>query len=446
MGTKASDGRNETLHFNAPISGTYHVQISEDPGGWGEYYLAVNTRSYPSGGISGVVYNDLAGSGTYSTSDPGLDNWQVNIFNFSNVLVATQFTYGGGNFDFGGLAPGQYKVSETLQNGWTQTQPAWALSLNVTVSVGQTTSSINFGNFQNISISGQAFNDLTGSGVYSSGDPGLSGWKIELLDDDGRVVTATTTDASGDYSFTNLGPGPYTIEEQLQRGWTETSPAAPGTYSVTPKSGSNQTGPLFGNFQLVNVSGSIYNDLSGSGIRSNFDPPLAGWTVDLLSSQGKVVSSTTTDKNGNYSFSSVGIGSYQVSEVIPSGYVQTQPQASVKYRFNTQSGQNVSGLVFGDHRGTILTQSASGSTTPGSSGGNSPSVTLPSVSQPVSLSVKYDQGPAPAVTQSAPVTSSAMSGPDSTSSTAGDPISELAQALRSSIDKNSSSARCLLPA
>ncbi|HKM53703.1 MAG TPA: SdrD B-like domain-containing protein, partial [Isosphaeraceae bacterium] len=356
-GTKASDGRNETLHYNAPISGTYHVQISEDPGGWGEYYLAVNTRSYPSGGISGVVCNDLAGSGTYSTSDPGLGNWQVNVFNSSNVLVASQLTYGGGNFDFGGLAPGQYKVSETLQNGWTQTQPDWAPSLNVTVSAGQTTSSINFGNFQNISISGQAFNDLTGSGAYSSGDPGLSGWKIELLNDDGRVVTATTTDASGDYSFTNLGPGPYTIEEDLQRGWTETSPAAPGTYSVTPKSGSNQTALLFGNFQLVNVSGSIYNDLSGSGVRLSFDPPLSGWTVNLLNTQGNVVSSTKTDWFGNYLFSGVGIGSYQVSEVIPSGYVQTQPQFPVNYNFNTQSGQNVSGLVFGDHHAAVLTPS-----------------------------------------------------------------------------------------
>jgi hypothetical protein len=357
-GTKASDGRNETLNYNAPISGTYHIQISEDSGGWGEYYLSVNTRSYASGDISGVVYNDLAGSGSYSTSDPGLDNWKVEVFNSKNALVASQLTYGGGNFDFGGLPPGQYSVSEIPRNGWTQTQPASPFSYTVAVSAGQTTGSVNFGNFQNITISGQAFNDLTGTGTYSSTDPGLSGWKIKLLNVSGQVVATTTTDASGDYIFANVRPGSYTVQEQVQSGWTETSPAAPGTYSVTTTSGSNQTGLVFGNFQFVNVSGSIYYDLIGNGVRTIFDPPLSGWTVNLLNSQGSVVNSIKTDWYGNFSFSGVGTGSYQVSELIPSGFVQTEPQYPANYSFSTQSGQNISGFVFGDHLAVVLTPTA----------------------------------------------------------------------------------------
>ena len=65
QGVKLADGRNESLFFNAPVSGEYRIDISEDPGGAGEYFLSVNTASYPSGGISGQVYNDLNGSGSY---------------------------------------------------------------------------------------------------------------------------------------------------------------------------------------------------------------------------------------------------------------------------------------------------------------------------------------------------------------------------------------------
>ena len=69
-GTKMADGRNESLFFNAPVSGEYHIEITEDPGGAGEYFLSVNTASYPSGGITGQVYNDLNGSGTSSRATP----------------------------------------------------------------------------------------------------------------------------------------------------------------------------------------------------------------------------------------------------------------------------------------------------------------------------------------------------------------------------------------
>ena len=63
-GVKLADGRNESLFFNAPVSGEYRIQITEDPGGAGEYYLSVNTASYPSGGVSGEVFNDLTGNGS----------------------------------------------------------------------------------------------------------------------------------------------------------------------------------------------------------------------------------------------------------------------------------------------------------------------------------------------------------------------------------------------
>ena len=46
VGTKLADGRNEALFFNAPITGQYLIDIYNDPGGAGEYFLSVSTAAY----------------------------------------------------------------------------------------------------------------------------------------------------------------------------------------------------------------------------------------------------------------------------------------------------------------------------------------------------------------------------------------------------------------
>ena len=52
-------------------------------------------------------------------------------------------------------------------------------------------------------------------------------------------------------------------------------------------SSSDSTGLDFGNFQLVNVSGEVYNDLNGNGNLDPGDPGLQGWTVNLARSLGQ---------------------------------------------------------------------------------------------------------------------------------------------------------------
>ena len=167
-GVKMADGRNESLFFNAPISGAYHIQISEDPGGAGEYFLSVNTASYPAGGVSGEVYNDLTGDGNLDPGDPGLQGWEVDVFDSSDNFVASEFTDANGDFDIEGLEPGHIHRDEVVQAGWTQTAPPPG-TFTVTVSAGSTVTGLNFGNFQDITISGEVFNDLNGDGTAGAG-------------------------------------------------------------------------------------------------------------------------------------------------------------------------------------------------------------------------------------------------------------------------------------
>ena len=68
--------------------------------------------------------------------------------------------------------------------GW-QTAPPAPGTFTVTETAGQTVSNNQFGNFENISISGEVFNDLVGNGKFEASDPGLEGWTVELFNSSG---------------------------------------------------------------------------------------------------------------------------------------------------------------------------------------------------------------------------------------------------------------------
>jgi hypothetical protein len=61
------------------------------------------------------------------------------------------------------------------------------------------------------SISGQVWNDANGNGFQASTDLGISGAFVLLFDEIGYLIGRTSTDASGNYVFTGLTPGNYTV-------------------------------------------------------------------------------------------------------------------------------------------------------------------------------------------------------------------------------------------
>lgn len=85
-------------------------------------------------------------------------------------------------------------------------------------------------------IAGIKFNDLDGDGLWESadGETGLPNWTIWLdIDNDGTPDQTTQTDSQGHFEFPGLSPGTYTVGEEPQPGWIQTTPQTPGTLSVT---------------------------------------------------------------------------------------------------------------------------------------------------------------------------------------------------------------------
>jgi hypothetical protein len=159
-------------------------------------------------------------------------------------LIQSKVTGAGGAYSFDPIGPGTYTVCETLQAGWTQTFPnastpnpphetiatncappgGTEFGYHFTTSSGQDLSGNDFGNFKLITKSGSKFNDLNGNGVKDGGDPGLSGWTINLYDSTNTLIQSKVTGGGGAYSFDPIGPGTYTVCEVIQAGWTQTFP------------------------------------------------------------------------------------------------------------------------------------------------------------------------------------------------------------------------------
>ena len=327
----------------------------------------------------GRKFNDLNGDGdSESGIDPGLGGWTINIYadDGDGVLSAAEFTAGAvgtdvtdagtGVYSISNLAPGDYIVCEVSQPDWVQTAPGgtdecagsgtlgadgWA----ITLMSGQTDLGNDFGNFQLLDKTGSKYVDDEGDGSITGDSKYTGGWTINIYRDDGDntldlgdTVTSTVTDGSGNYAFNNLGPGTYFVCEATVSDWIQTFPNTVGGevidtcdniagnaefgYTFTAASGSDQTLNDFGNFQLLDKTGSKYVDDEGDGSITGDSKYTGGWTINIYRDDGDntldlgdTVTSTVTDGSGNYAFNNLGPGTYFVCEATVSDWIQTFP-------------------------------------------------------------------------------------------------------------------------
>ena len=309
--------------------------------------------------IGGLKFEDLNANGQRDAGEPGMANVTIRLVPSTSDAARVAVTDANGNFLFTQVTPGSYVLSEVVPVGFTQTAPPTG-TIPVTLAAGGSSINNLFGNFRGIltgTISGSKFNDTNGNGTLDAGETGQSGVTITLTpvaggQFAGGVTPATrtvVTGVGGTFSFNDVPLGPYTLSETVPAGFEQTAPPTPGTISVTLTVASrNSVGNLFGNRALGgSISGTKFADANGNGTRDAGEGGQAGVTIRLTSASG-AVTTATSDASGNFSFTGLDAGTYVISEVVPSGFVQTAPPAPGTFTLNLTTGQVVTGLLFGN--------------------------------------------------------------------------------------------------
>ncbi len=289
--------------------------------------------------LVGVTLTLLNSDGTVYDGDPGA----------GGVQTVTATTDGTGSYSFLNLPPGSYRVSETQPVGYASVSDHDGGNLDVigdvtliVVTAGDTNANNDFVEEQTGSISGTVYADTDNN---NSGDTALPGVTLTLLNSDGTAYdgspntpglqsVTTTTDGSGNYTFSNLPPGSYRVGETQPSGYTSVSDKDGGNLDqigditlIAVTAGAENTGNNFVEKQLGGISGFVLADLNNDDVG---EAGIPGVTLTLLNGDGTVYDSdpaigvqpltTTTDGTGAYSFTGIPPGSYRVSETQPAGY------------------------------------------------------------------------------------------------------------------------------
>ncbi|HEY4309947.1 MAG TPA: SdrD B-like domain-containing protein [Pirellulales bacterium] len=293
--------------------------------------------------ISGMVHVDMNGDCIYEPGEPLLAGVTIQLLDSNDKVIATTTTDQNGQYKFSNLAPfASYTVHEVQPNGYFEfgdtvgsaggTLQGLDTIVGATPGSGENATDYNFCVQAPASISGMIHVDLNGDCIYEPGEPLLAGVTVQLLNASNQVVGTTTTDENGEYTFTGLQPGIYTVHEVQPAGYFEfgdTVGSVGGTLqgldtiaAVTHGSGVNATDYDFCVQAPASISGMIHVDLNGDCIYEPGEPLLAGVTVQLLNASNQVVGTTTTDENGEYTFTGLKPGTYTVHEVQPAGYFE----------------------------------------------------------------------------------------------------------------------------
>lgn len=243
-------------------------------------------------------------------------------------LVRAQLLYDRGFSSF------QFKLGES----------SWAESANYRAFFA-----LNFGSsipFENTrtfgfsSLGDRVWGDTNVNGQQDEGEAGVAGVVVELFasvdgQPSGTVLSTTSTDINGNYTFQDLPPGDYivkfaspegarfTLANQGDDGSDSDADASGFTARYTLAPGESNNTIDAGLITLSSIAGNVYHDASNDGVFDPTESGIAGVALTLtgMDAFGNAVSlSTTTAANGSYQFADLVPGTYAVTQTQPEGW------------------------------------------------------------------------------------------------------------------------------
>ncbi|MBH0082191.1 SdrD B-like domain-containing protein [Salinibacterium sp. SWN167] len=327
--------------------------------------------------IGDRVWWDRDADGVQDVGEPGLGNVDISVTYFgadgvaggtganADVVYTTQ-TDADGDWIVINIPDGEYLVEVTggIASGFVPTydDDSATVGLGNQSQITLDASDLNqdFGYAGDSSISDTVWLDLDKDGVKDAGEPGLPGVDVTLVwfGPDGvagggdDVTFVETTDANGEYLFDGLPEGNYTVTvdtatlpagllptfdadagaNQPTPGTPASGVAANSTTAVALPAGTDLDTIDFGYAATGSLGDTVWLDQNGDGVVDSDEAgiPDVGVTLTwagldgILGNADDVVSTTTTDENGNYLFEDLPIGTFTVElSNLPAGVVAT---------------------------------------------------------------------------------------------------------------------------
>ncbi|PCF44563.1 hypothetical protein B5B98_12170 [Staphylococcus delphini] len=303
------------------------------------------------------VWEDLNKDGIQNSNEPGIGGVTVTLTKEDGSTV-TATTDENGNYKFTELPNGKYTVTFETPEGYEPTTEK--VGDHALDSDGQKVEVV-INNKDDMTIDSgfhkpeeveppkveatfnlgdKVWEDLNKDGIQNSNEPGIANVKVTLTKEDGSTVTATT-DENGNYKFTELPNGKYTVTFETPEGYEPTKEKV-GDYaldsdgqSVVVVIDNKDDMTIDSGFHkpeeveppkveaTFNLGDKVWEDLNKDGIQNSNEPGIGGVTVTLTKEDGTTVT-TTTDENGNYKFTELPNGEYTVTFETPKGYEATK--------------------------------------------------------------------------------------------------------------------------
>ena len=245
-----------------------------------------------------------------------------------------QVTVDGNQKPFGEEADAVFEVNPGGSYGATEASDAnyVLVSQDGSVTVGSNgNATINIVNRQNTaSISGYKY--LTGT------ETGLSLWTINLFEGDAQIGT-DTTDENGFYSFNDLFPGNYSLEEILNPGWEQT-----GSPDPIELNGENIIGQNFYNRGALSITACKYEDSNGP-LEGGEYAKVDNWNFSL----GDI--NQSTEEGNCATFENLTPGEYTVTEGSQEGWYSADEQTSQEVELGAE---DVTVNFYNYQRGSIF--------------------------------------------------------------------------------------------
>lgn len=304
--------------------------------------------------IQGVAWEDVNLNDRRDASDPLLSGVNISLRTTQGQLVSQTTTNAIGKYIFDQVPTGQYYLVAEIPSGKIFLQKNISVNEQINSDItnifgpgstnavsllnGTIVTNVDFGFISAVEIGDFVWHDVNYNGVQDSGEPGLAQVEVKLIDGNQNIIQTTFTDATGKYTFTDVGPGNYLLDFDLPNGFfatclsnnplTNSNISGNGQTPVYTFTEGSQTDTIDAGFvQFATLSGKVFEDLKADGYLQDTDTGLGNIRIFIsgMTNCGESVSdSVVSDGNGIYTFDDVKPGTYTLSFEFSDDYFVTQ--------------------------------------------------------------------------------------------------------------------------